>query len=318
VSFVISAPQYVSWNYTYRCNFNCDHCYSRAPSYPEELPADAYLHIADQLVEAQVFTVALGGGEVVMRRDCLAVLARLGDAGIETMLTTNGWFVDDRLAAQLRDAGLWRLYVSLDSPRVDEHDAFRNRRGSYVRVRRALCSAVRAGLDVYLSTVLTAHNVEDLDGFVALAEQEGLTGINFKRFRPAGNGLRTRDQYELRDGHEAMLRERLASLKQVSALDISLNYGPEPDTLDAGCSCGVQALAIRPNGDVAPCSYGEQVIGNLTRQSLAELWRHSPELQAMRATGGCLALSSQPRPSNPYLREGMELLPVLNVARSQP
>lgn len=313
MNLVFSAPQYVSWNYTYRCNFNCNHCYSRAPSYPDELSREDYLDIADQLVEAQVFTVALGGGEVVMRRDCLEVLARLAAAGVETMLTTNGWFLDDRLAAQLRDAGLWRLYVSLDSPYADEHDAFRDRRGSYPRVLRALRAATGAGLSVYLSTVLTSRNIADLNGFVAIAEREGLAGINFKRFRPAGNGVSTRERYELRPEHERQLRDQLERIKRASSLDISLNYGPEPDDLDAGCSCGVRALALRPNGDVAPCSYGEQVIGNLTRERLIDLWRDAPALQAMRAGGGCMALSQQALPSNPYLRAGVELLPVVSV-----
>jgi MoaA/NifB/PqqE/SkfB family radical SAM enzyme len=311
---VMSGPQYVSWNYTYRCNFNCNHCYSRAPSYPDELSTGAYIDIADQLIAAQVFTVALGGGEVVLRRDCLDVLARLSAAGVQTMLTTNGWFIDELLAERLQATGLGRLYVSLDSPRSAEHDDFRNRRGSHTRVLRALKVAVDAGLSVYLSTVLTSRNVHELAEFVALAERERLDGVNFKRFRPAGNGLRTRTQYELDQAQEQRLIDDIAHLQRSSELDISLNYNPEPDDIDGGCSCGTAAIALRPNGDVAPCSYGELVIGNLTRQSLVDVWRSSPELQAMRDYGGCMAQRSQQLPSNPYLYRDSELLPVITLS----
>ena len=311
---IMTGPQYVSWNYTYACNFNCDHCYSRAPSYPDELTTDQYHEIAAQLVDARVFTVALGGGEVVMRRDCFDILARLNAAGIETILTTNGWFVDDALARRLRDTGLSRLYISLDSPQPHEHDMFRRRQGSYARVLRAMSASVESGLSVHLSTVLTSGNIDDLDGFVALAEEYGLDGINFKRFRPAGNGLLSRGQYELRHEQEPRLLDSVAHLQQRSALNISLNYGPEPGDIDSGCSCGISALAIRPNGDVAPCSYGETVIGNLMRQSLRALWRDAPVLHAMRAGKGCLALTSQLRPSNPYLRRRGELLTVISAS----
>jgi hypothetical protein len=55
------------------------------------------------------------------------------------------------------------------------------------------------------------------------------------------------------------------------------------------------------------------VIGNLLRQSLRDLWRFSPVLAAMREGGGCMALNSQSRPSNPYLRLGEESVPVFTL-----
>ena len=85
-----TAPYYVSWNYTYACNFNCTHCYSRAESYPRELSTKEYIQIAEQLVESSVFKVGLGGGEPLIRTDCVAVLKTLSQGGIHTNITTNG------------------------------------------------------------------------------------------------------------------------------------------------------------------------------------------------------------------------------------
>jgi MoaA/NifB/PqqE/SkfB family radical SAM enzyme len=298
---VFGGPQFINWNYTYVCNFNCEHCYSRAPSYPEELTTADYLRVADQIVECQVFKVALGGGEVLLREDCFDILAKLGDSGVSTMLTTNGWRVDHKVARRLADANLGTLYVSLDSPRAADHDRFRARRGSYERVIRALRAAVGANLVVYLSTVLTAMNVEDIAEFVEIAEREGLAGINFKRFRASGNGLANKDRYQLADSENCRIEIDISRLKRQSTLDISLNFGPEASDVDSGCSCGISALALRPNGDVSPCVYGTSVIGNLMRESLSAIWRHSPELAAMRAAGGCRAMSDHVFPSNPYL-----------------
>jgi MoaA/NifB/PqqE/SkfB family radical SAM enzyme len=308
---VMTAPQFVNWNYTYRCNLNCQHCYSRAPSYPEELSTAQNLHIVDQLIEAQVFRVAFGGGEVLLRDDCVAMIARLSAGGVEPLLTTSGWFLDDRWAARLASAGLGELYVSLDSPHADQHDSFRNRHGSFARALRALHSAVGAGLTVYLSTVLTTMNLDDLQGLVEIAERHRLAGINFKRFRAAGNGLATKDRYQLGDEQGASIEREIARLRQWSGLDLSLNFGPEASDVDSGCACGTSAIALRPNGDVCPCVYSETVIGNLMRQSLADLWRNAPELLAMRAQGGCTALLDYRWPSNPSLRKGLVFLPVV-------
>jgi AdoMet-dependent heme synthase len=93
---LMSAPLYVSWNYTYACNFNCSHCYSRAASYPKELNTHAYLDVVDQFLEAKVMRVGLGGGEPLIRRDCVEILARMAEGFIETNVTTNAWFLTSK------------------------------------------------------------------------------------------------------------------------------------------------------------------------------------------------------------------------------
>jgi MoaA/NifB/PqqE/SkfB family radical SAM enzyme len=309
---IMSAPQLVNWNFTYRCNFNCQHCYSRAPSYPEELTPAQYLQIADQLIAAPVFRVGFGGGEVLVRRDCLPIIARLSAAGVAALLTTNGWLLDARRAGELADAGLSALYVSLDSPHPDQHDAFRNKPGGYQRVLLALRAAVAAGLNVYLSTVLTALNVDDVPLMVAIAEREGLAGINFKRFRAAGNGLASKERYQISAEQGQRIEAELARLKERSGLSLSLNFGPEADDEGSTCPCGTRTLTLRPNGDVSPCVFSETVIGNLMHDSLTDLWRNSPDLKAQRAQGTCASLQGRQYPSNPSLRNGRGALEMVN------
>lgn len=298
---ITQAPMYVSWNYTYGCNFNCSHCYSRAARYPRELPTTTYLAIVADMAQSGVFRVGLGGGEPLIRRDCCQVLGRLGEAGIETNLTTNGWFVSDETVRRLRDAGLSLLYVSLDSPWEEVHDRFRRKPGSYRRVLDTLSAAVKGGLRVRLSTVVTRVNVDDIEAFGRLAERFGIDGVEFKRFRPAGNGVARIGDYTLIEAEEASLRASVAALAATTGLDIQLVYGAEPEGSDRGCPCGVRSITLRPNGDVTPCAYSEHVIGNVLDTPLSRLWCESPDLEAMRRSGGCSALTVHRNPSNPAL-----------------
>lgn len=251
-----AVPIYVSWNYTYACNFNCSHCCSRAGSYPRELDSDGYRAIVDQFIEAGVMRVGLGGGEPLIRRDCLDMLGRMGAAHIDTNVTTNAWFVDRATADRLADAALGTLYVSLDSGRAEVHDAFRRKAGSYDRVVSGIENAVGAGLRVKLSTVITTQNIAELDAIVGLAEEAGIHGIEFKRFRPTGNGHRSMEMLALSSGEEVEVQPLLANLDANSDVDIALFYNAEPDgMIDSGCPCGVRSLTLRPNGDVSPCAY---------------------------------------------------------------
>lgn len=295
-----SGPMYVSWNYTYRCNFSCSHCYSRSPSYPPELSTEQYRKVVKQLLEINAFTVALGGGEVVMRKDCFEMLTKMGAGGINTHLTTNGWYLDDAMASELKHVGLGTLYVSLDSSERTAHDDFRRKEGSFDRVGKALETAVRHGLAVRLSTVVTSINRADLGNIVAVAENLGLKGVEFKRFRAAGNGLSRKSLYELSADQNERLREDISKLQHSSSIQVVLVYGVEGGDDGSSCPCGSRSICIRPNGDVSPCAYGEQVVGNLMERSLADLWTHSPELKAIRSAGACQALRDNPLPSNPY------------------
>lgn len=307
IAAITTAPLYVSWNYTYACNFNCNHCYSRAPRYPKELSTTEYHRIVDQLLEAKVFMVGLGGGEPLIRRDCTEILRRMGEAGIATNITSNAWFLDDARAEQLAAARLSLLYLSLDSARADVHDAFRNRPGSFARVLDAIKRAVARGLKVKLSTVLTSHNADEVGDLVRLGEEHGIHGIELKRYRPAGNGLDHRSTYEIDGARELALMSEIDALGKTSPLEIQVVYGAESNGgVDYGCPCGKRSITIRPNGDVSPCAYGEEVVGNLMETPLASLWQTAPALLAMREGRSCSGLSQNRFPSNPKLSQPSE------------
>lgn len=294
-----AVPVYISWNYTYACNFNCTHCYSRAGSYPRELGTAAYRAIADQFVSSGVMRVGLGGGEPLIRKDALEILTRMGEAYIDTNITTNAWFLTEKKARALARARLATLYVSLDSADAGNHDRFRRKAGSFDRVVTGIRNATAAGLKVKLSTVITSRNFEGLDEIVELAEDLGIHGIEFKRFRPTGNGHANVDVLQLPDGQDVNVQPRLAELNANSPLDIALFYNAESDGgIDSGCPCGIRSLTLRPNGDVSPCAYAGLSIGNLTTDDIGTLWRESPGLAVMRSGAiACSGLTPDKSPS---------------------
>ena len=274
----------VVWNYTYACNFNCIHCYSRARSYPRELDTADYRAIADQLADVGVLRVGLGSGEPMIRRDYLEILARMGKRYIDTYMTTNGWFLTDETAKRLADAKLGTLFVSLDASTAAAHDEFRRRPGSFDRVVSGMKAAVKAGLKVRLATVITRANFHDLPKIVTVAEQSGIDGIGFTRFRPVGNGHATAGMLSLQGDQERDIQSFVAELNANSPLHIALLYNAEADGgIDDGCHCVIRSLTLRPNGDIAPCGFAGIVIGNIKKDNIGKLWRESPVLAKMRA-----------------------------------
>lgn len=114
---------YVRMSLTDRCNFRCVYCM------PEEgidwTPRDDLLtfeeieRLGRVLVEMGVDRVRLTGGEPTVRRDIVELVRRLGGVGLRDLaMTTNGWNLA-RIGPELKEAGLTRVNISLDTLRRD-------------------------------------------------------------------------------------------------------------------------------------------------------------------------------------------------------
>jgi cyclic pyranopterin phosphate synthase len=134
---------------TDRCNLRCAYCM------PEEeyvwLPRDEILHFeeVDRLVDVfiglGVDKVRLTGGEPLLRRDLPRLIRLLAakPALRDLAITTNGVLLAEH-AQSLKDAGLHRVTVSLDTLRADRFTLL-TRRATHAQVLEGLAAVPRAG-----------------------------------------------------------------------------------------------------------------------------------------------------------------------------
>jgi cyclic pyranopterin phosphate synthase len=127
-----------------RAVFGANHAF--APS-SELLDVDELGRVAAIFASLGVTKVRLTGGEPLLRRDLEAVIERIAAVdGIDDIaLTTNGSLLANR-AATLRDAGLKRVTVSLDSVDADVFAAMSDTAVSLPTVLAGIESAREAGL----------------------------------------------------------------------------------------------------------------------------------------------------------------------------
>ena len=164
---------------TDRCNLRCQYCM------PEDeyvwLPREELLTFEELRDLAAVFTelgvdkVRLTGGEPLLRND-LPVLVRLlaENAQIKDLaLTTNGVLLAQQAQA-LREAGLHRITVSLDTLRPDQFEAL-TRRDAHAQVLEGIRAAGQAGFNgVKLDTVvMRGANDDELAELIEFGKQMG-------------------------------------------------------------------------------------------------------------------------------------------------
>jgi len=129
---------------TDRCNFRCTYCmpaaifgekYQFLPK-PQLLTFEEIARLTRIIVRLGAVKIRLTGGEPLVRQDMEQLIALLNDIdGVEDMaMTTNAYLLPAKAGA-LKDAGLNRLTISLDS--IDE-DVFQHMNGGKASVAKVL------------------------------------------------------------------------------------------------------------------------------------------------------------------------------------
>ncbi len=186
---------------TDRCNFRCTYCMPKDVFGPdhkflarsEVLSFEEIVRLARVFVGHGVEKLRLTGGEPLLRKDIerlIEMLARLGD--LDITLTTNGSLLA-RKARSLRDAGLRRVTVSLDSLDDEVFRAMNDVDFPVARVLEGIEAAAAAGLAPIKINMVVQRGVND-HTIVAMARRFKGTGhiVRFIEFMDVGssNGWR--------------------------------------------------------------------------------------------------------------------------------
>ncbi|GAB7186434.1 radical SAM protein [Kitasatospora sp. Ki12] len=157
---------------TDRCNLRCTYCMPAEGldwlARAEVLDDDEVVRLVRIAVERLgVASVRLTGGEPLLRRGLPGLVGRLAALGVELSLTTNGIGLA-RTAGALREAGLGRVNVSLDTLRPERFAAI-TRRDRLADVLAGLAAARAAGLGPVKVNAVPVRGVNE-DEIVDLAE----------------------------------------------------------------------------------------------------------------------------------------------------
>jgi MoaA/NifB/PqqE/SkfB family radical SAM enzyme len=112
----MTRPIYAHYGVTHRCNMRCRMCEVwKTARRDMELDVRGVERLAENLRQAGVLAVALGGGEPFVRDDLPERVHAFARRGFDVRLLTNGIGVSDEALRGVVDAGLAHVSISLDS-----------------------------------------------------------------------------------------------------------------------------------------------------------------------------------------------------------
>ncbi|MBX7169737.1 MAG: radical SAM protein [Pyrinomonadaceae bacterium] len=284
------------WEITLRCNLSCLHCGSRADkARNHELSTGEALDLVRQLAEVGIDEVALIGGEAFLRRDWLEIAAEITKHRMLCTMTTGGYGISERLAKEMKKAGIAQCSVSIDGME-QTHDYLRGRKGSWQSAFQTLENLNQIGIVSTCNTQINRLSAPELFQIYETIRAAKIKAWQIQLTVPMGNAADNWEillqPYELLD-----LYPRLAELAAQAKKDkIGLlpgnnigYYGPFERLLRGGktwsfwngCSAGLNTLGIEADGVIKGCpSLPTDVYtgGNIREKSLREIVLTTNEL----------------------------------------
>ncbi len=258
-------PDQITISITEECPNRCKHC--ALPDSGEHLRLEPHevKRIIDQALDLGSTLIIFDGGEPAIYKELPELVSYVDDRAVATMFTSGAGFTR-RLAAEIKEAGIQAINVSLDSPREREHDEIRGRKGAYRDAMNAIRYAIDSGILVDLYVVLRHDNISQLREFHELAREMGTHELTFFEVVPTGRCSNATDLI--------LDAEDLAALERFTENAPPPRIFSVPSTIKSfGCFAGRSWMHITPSGDVYPCACYPTSYGNVLQESLGKIWK---------------------------------------------
>lgn len=180
---------------TDRCNLRCNYCMPaegiEPMSHDKILTFEEIIRLSRIFAGLGIKKIRITGGEPLVRKDIIKLIEQLVDiSGIEEVaLTTNGIYLS-RFAAGLKEAGINRINISLDTLRQDKFKAVTGSEYFY-EVLNGIKRAKELGFSpIKINTVvMRGINDNEIMDFMGFSLKEGLIlrFIEFMKVTPLWN-----------------------------------------------------------------------------------------------------------------------------------
>jgi MoaA/NifB/PqqE/SkfB family radical SAM enzyme len=267
----------VSISTTNCCPYSCAFCSTNARhNLDTDLDEELLKKTIRQLEDLGVATLILHGGEPMYRYDRFLRLIKHVSKDTCLWMFTTGYGVTAEKAAELKQNGLFGVWVSLDHYRPEIHNKMRGNPEAFENACRAIEHFKNAGVYTCLSLVPPQDFLEpeEFKKFYDLARDLGVAEIRVMELKPSG-----REACRGVVPHSPVLEQLQKDLFKDPAYK---DYPPlnglstwlEKDPA-LGCQCRFEYLFVTSTGEVQPCEATQISFGNIKDEPFPEIYQRA-------------------------------------------
>jgi MoaA/NifB/PqqE/SkfB family radical SAM enzyme len=273
-------PLAMTFAVNYRCQCSCVHCSAdrHIRTDRKELSTEEAKRLLDDSMDMGICIVAFTGGEPLLRKDIFDLISHVDHSKTMPIMFTNGQYLTDENADKLAEAGLYTIFVSLDSPCPQEHDRMRGMPGLFDKAVKGLEKMKSRGVLVGISSYAGRSGTEKgtYKEMYRLGKDLGVHTILLFDCVPTGRLLKdTSDVITIKQREEiAEYSSQIFENKLVPSLSSqSWQNSLEGYMSGIGCLAGNIQYYVSAYGDVAPCDFAPLSFGNIREEPLKKIWK---------------------------------------------
>ncbi|MBQ9803069.1 MAG: radical SAM protein [Clostridia bacterium] len=268
----------------WQCNQKCMFCYAAGEQLgkTKELSREEWCEIIDKLRRAGVPMLTFTGGEPTGRDDLAELIAHA--KWFVTRLNTNGRLLTPALVAQLTDAELDNVQITLYAADADIHNKLVG--GAYHHETVAgIKAALAGGLDVSVNTPLCRLNA-DYVSTLGFLHGLGVRFVTVSGLICTGGATTAHAQYDLSEAELAAVLRDAKEFCDANGMEmdftspglVSAEVLQEIGLRAPACGAALSNMAIAPDGTVVPCQSWlsrEGALGHMLTDDFDTVWGHS-------------------------------------------
>jgi cyclic pyranopterin phosphate synthase len=249
---------------TNRCNVNCLYCHHDGMvKSKDEMTADELYTICKVAKNLGVKKIRLSGGEPLLKKDIVEAVEKIASLGFKDIsMTTNGILLE-KYAQDLKDAGLDRVNVSLDTLNRETFE-FITKKDYLEDAKRGILKAVEVGLyPVKINMVIMKDiNQNEIDDMFEFCKEHGivLQLIELIESESCDDDKFSEDYHYNLDGIESELADIADEVHERKFMQGRRKYyidGGEIEVVkpvdNAKFCAKCSRLRITPDGKIKPC-----------------------------------------------------------------
>lgn len=282
----------VALDITYHCPLRCLHCFNSSGEKhidKEELSDEEILNLIDEMLDLDVATVSLGGGEALVRNNLLYAIGdkiNVSHKRLTPAIVSNGYLLTEEVASQLKKANLTNVQISIDGLK-ENHDKMRNCGGSFEKAINAIKYMQKENMKVAVAFSPTKFNIGDIEPLFNYLKSIGVSMFRTQPLMLLGRAEKNLKS-ELLSYKEYRVLQQFIDCKKKENPKMLIEWGDPLDHLVRGSinSDKIAFLSIGAYGDIFVSPYLPLVVGNIRKHSfkeyidngLPEIW-NNPFLQ---------------------------------------
>lgn len=279
---------------TRNCNGNCIFCgvEHKSESFEKEKKLDKIKKIIDILCDNGILRINFFGGEPLVYPDIIEAVKYAKEKGLYTTLISNGiiWLEKNNELKNYLDG----IAISLHGKKESHCTLARTNEKIYNIVLNHIKKISDLKIPLTINMTVTAQNYMDITEFVNdMLQKYNISGFAFNRYIP--NPELPKDINTSLLMNKEQLNETLVMIDKLSNKykDVNFKYAihfplcivENKDLLKyvGNCGFGQNYISIDCDGNMQPCSYMYETIGNIFNDNLEEAWNNNDLLKAYRS-----------------------------------